>query len=248
MGTCVKTSSITDPTRQTAYGHDTCAASSDASTDLKCAPTADALTDSGTLHVYDDCKATFGGSLSLEGRCLPKCFVAGMPAAANLAQETCSTKDFVCAPCYNPIDGSDTGACSQKPGDKPVEAKPAPFAKCGALKAGDPDLGICVPQALVTDPTQQMALKTAFTGDAGVVDVCPSGQVCAPSIKAMDINACFKHCNSAVGAGACVPTYLVPSSERSALAGMPDVCDAATEICAPCTNPLMNNAATGACD
>lgn len=249
-GTCVKVSSITDPLRKAAYGHDTCTHSTDAASDLKCAPTDAALADAGALGVYGTCKATFGGSLSLEGRCLPKCFVAGMAAAANLAQETCSAKDLVCAPCYNPIDGTDTGACKQAPGDSPKEAKPATFKKCGALKAGDPDTGICVPEALVTDPVQQQALKTAFTGDAGVVDLCAAGQVCAPALKAMDLNACFKHCNSIVGPGACIPIYLVPAGQRSALSSTPDVCDKTTEMCAPCLNPLSTppNQPTGACN
>jgi hypothetical protein len=247
-GKCVKTSSITDPLRKAAYGHDTCAASTDAAMDLKCEPTDSALADAGALGVYDTCKATFGGSLALEGRCLPKCFVAGMPAAANLAQETCKAKDIVCAPCYNPIDGTDTGACSQAAGDKPVEPKPATFKKCGAVKAGAPDTGICVPEALVTDPVQKMALQQAFAGDAGVVDLCDKGQVCAPAIKAMDIDACFKHCTSIAGAGACVPTYLVPPAQRMLLESMPDVCDKTSEMCAPCLDPTKSNQPTGACN
>jgi hypothetical protein len=249
-GSCVKTSSISDPLRKAAYGHDTCAASTDAASDLKCAPTDAALADAGSLGVYEKCTAKLGGTLSLEGRCLPKCFVAGMAAADNLAQETCMTKDFVCAPCYNPIDGSDTGACSQKAGDKPVDPKPAQFKTCGALKAGGTDLGICVPEGLVTDPVQKMALEMAFSGDAGVADLCAAGDICAPSLKAKDIRACFKHCTSAVGAGACVPTYLVPGNERSVLAGSPDTCDKDNEECAPCLNPLSSppNAPTGACN
>jgi hypothetical protein len=249
-GTCMKASSVTDPLRKAAYGHDTCTRSTDAASDLKCVPTDSALADAGALGVYDTCKASFGGSLALEGRCLPKCFVAGMAAAANLAQETCAAKDLVCAPCYNPIDGTDTGACSQAAGDSPKEAKPATFKKCGALKAGDPDTGICVPEALVTDPVQQKALKDAFAGMSGVVNLCDAGQLCAPTLKAMDLSACFKHCNSIVGPGACVPAYLVPSDQRSALESTPDVCDKATEMCAPCLNPLSMppNQPTGACN
>jgi hypothetical protein len=245
-GTCVKASSITDPLRRAAYGRDTC----DAASDLRCEPTDAALADAGTLGVYDKCKATFGGSLSLEGRCLPKCFVAGMPAASNLAQETCNAKDLVCAPCYNPIDGTDTGACSQAAGDKPVDPKPATFKKCGAVKVGAPDTGICVPDALVTDPVQKMALQQAFAGDAGIVDLCDKGQLCAPALKAMDINACFKHCMSIAGPGACVPTYLVPAAQRMLLESMPDVCDKTSEMCAPCLNPLSMpaNQPTGACN
>ncbi|HEX4334814.1 MAG TPA: hypothetical protein VH062_02805 [Polyangiaceae bacterium] len=249
-GACVKTSSISDPLRKVAYGHDTCASSTDAASDLKCEPTADAIADAGTLGVYEKCTAKLGGTLALEGRCLPKCFVAGMAAASNLAQETCMTADFVCAPCYNPIDGTDTGACSQKDGDKPVDPAPAKFKTCGALKAGGTDLGICVPSGLVTDPVQKAALDMAFTGDAGVADLCATGDICAPATKANDINACFKHCKSAVGDGACVPTYLVPANERSVLSSMPDTCDKDNEECAPCLNPLSSpaNQPTGACN
>ncbi len=249
-GTCVKTSSITDPLRKAAYGHDTCTSSTTAASDLKCAPTMNALADAGSLGVFAKCTAKLGGTLSLEGRCLPKCFVAGMPAASNLAQDGCSAEDFVCAPCYNPIDGTDTGACTQNTGDKPVDPKPATFKTCGALKAADKDTGICVPDGLVTDPVQKAALQMAFSGDAGVADLCAKGDICAPALKANDITACFKHCTSIVGPGACVPIYLVPAAQRSALAGMPDVCDKTTEMCAPCLNPLSSpaNQPTGACN
>jgi hypothetical protein len=249
-GTCVKASTISDATLRAAYGHDSCAASSDSASDLKCAPTAGAAADAGAIGTYDTCTATLGIGASLEGRCLPKCFVAGQGAAAQLKQDGCKTADVVCAPCYSPIDGTATGACTQAPNDSPKKPKPATYKKCGALKAGGEDPGVCVPAALVTDPAQLAQLKSAFAGDSGVTDLCDTGELCVPLIKAQNQASCFTKCASIQSLpGACVPSYLVPAAKRTFLTGSVGVAPCkASETCAPCTDPTANNAPTGACD
>jgi hypothetical protein len=254
-GSCVKASSIADKTQRGAYGHDSCAASSDPATDLKCQPTASAMADAGLLGTYEHCISTAGGGTAgdagggLEGRCLPKCFVAGQPASDNLKQDGCKTDDMVCAPCWNPIDGTDTGACSQAPGDQPGP-KPTPFAGCGALKAGAPNPGVCVPAELVKDPTQVTALENAFKGDAGIVTGCATGQLCAPTSKALDQSSCFTHCTSIAGLeGACVPGYLIPADKRTLLTSVVGIAPCkADETCAPCVDPTAGNAPSGACN
>jgi hypothetical protein len=237
VGTCVKESGIADKTLAGAYGHDSCSATDG----LKCAPADGALADAGANGVFDTCSTKIGGGDALEGRCLPKCFVAGNGAAANLKKETCKTDDLVCAPCYNPIDGKSTGACTQNAGDKPTDAAPTPYKKCGA------DLGICVPSALVTDPVQRTALEGAFPGEGGPASGCGADELCAPTLKANDQAACFTHCTSIAGEGACVPTYLVPVGQQSVLNATG--CQVG-ELCAPCLNPLSvpPNQKTGACN
>jgi hypothetical protein len=237
VGKCVKESSISDATQKAAFGYDKCSKTDS----LKCAPDPAQIASAQTNGVYDSCSTALGGGASLEGRCLPKCFVAGVGAAAQLKQETCKTADLVCAPCYNPIDGSDTGACKQKSGDAPKNPAPTPYKKCGD------DQGICVPEGLVTDPTQKAALENAFGGDGGVPSGCAATELCAPIIKAQNQDACFAHCSSVGGSlpGACVPTFLVPSSQRTLLTA--DTCKTG-ELCAPCQDPTQGNKSTGACD
>jgi len=236
VGKCVKESSITDATQKAAFGYDSCSKSAG----LKCAPDPAQLPTAEQNGVYAECTATLGDD-GLEGRCLPKCFVAGVGAAAQLKQDGCQSADLVCAPCYNPIDGTDTGACKQKAGDAPKKPAPTAYKKCGG------DLGICVPASLVTDPVQKSALERAFEG---MSSGCDGTDLCAPVLKAKDQAACFTKCPSVAGlAGACVPEYLVPAAQR-------DLIRSATgcgtgELCAPCQDPTsmpMPNMATGACN
>lgn len=237
VGKCVKESSISDATQKAAFGYDSCKKADS----LKCSPDPAQLATAEQNGVYAECTATLGEGEGLEGRCLPKCFVAGVGAAAQLKQDGCQTADLVCAPCYNPIDGADTGACKQKSGDAPKKAAPTPYKKCGG------DLGICVPASLVTDAAQKAALQKAFEGASSG---CDGTDLCAPVLKAKDQAACFKKCDSiAALPGACVPEYIVPAAQR-------DLIRAATgcgtgELCAPCQDPTsmpMPNMATGACN
>jgi hypothetical protein len=237
VGKCTKESSITDATQRAAFGYDSCSKSAG----LKCAPDAAQLATAEQNGVYATCTATLGEGPGLEGRCLPKCFVAGVGAAAQLKQDGCQNADLVCAPCFNPIDGSDTGACKQKAGDAPAKPAPAPYKKCGS------DLGICVPASLVTDPVQKAALDRAFEGTSSG---CDGTDLCAPIIKAKDQAACFTKCNSVAGlVGACVPEYLVPAAQRDLIRSATGC--ATGELCAPCQDPTSTpepNMATGACN
>ncbi len=75
-----------------------------------------------------------------EGRCL----AAGLPAIAAqsaLPRADCDA-DEKCAPCFDPITGKETGACTTVPCDKPVEPAKS-FSKCCGGK------GSCLPESLV---------------------------------------------------------------------------------------------------
>jgi hypothetical protein len=236
VGECVKPDTVDSGVQRAAFGHDTCSA------DFLCAPTPSALADAGSLGVYAPCRSTLGatGAVDLEGRCLPKCFVEGNPQAGQLKQDGCATADFVCAPCYNPIDGSLTGACSQNPkGDAPKEAAKV-FKACGRVgDAGGPELGLCIPKAVITasGDTRASILKQ---------HECASTDLCVPSLIAQNTKSCFVHCtitdatvSSVAGKeGACVPAFVAFDAAPQAISLLTKETCQTGEVCAPCNNPL----------
>jgi hypothetical protein len=203
--------------------------------------------------------------LSAEGRCISTCIPQVNTQLTTLPKDVCGDGEL-CAPCYNPIDGTDTHACTQGCGDAPANTTPVKFQECGG------GLGVCVPQGLVTDPVQLQALKNVDDPTACTAG-CPSGTpsactgsdssgtyVCAPKTKAQDQSSQFATCtmtsvaailttmkNSAGTLSACVPKYLVPSGKQPLL--LQDGCKTG-EMCAPCYDPTSTptaNMATGAC-
>ncbi|MBM4363194.1 MAG: hypothetical protein FJ104_10975, partial [Deltaproteobacteria bacterium] len=239
LGTCGARPGSSDPAAAS-YGASTCAG------DLVCIPKpADELPDGGATP---SCKAKFG-TIELEGRCLPRCFTSGNPLAAQLTIGDCPTDsgidDVICAPCFNPIDGSSTGACSrQLPDggtDAPVEAAKR-FAECGAWGDGGAKMGLCVPEALVGTATANPDLVPK--------DTCGTGELCAPRSKVVDQGSCFKKCASSLAPEAvCVPTYLVEATPAGAgfsgVLGQSD-CESG-ETCTVCVSPI-DQTSTGACD
>jgi hypothetical protein len=228
---------------------------SDCSGDLLCAPKNPSMVMGLPNGQIPKCTGTYG-SLSLEGRCLPRCLTLGNKAAASLGAGDCPTTlatalgipadEVICAPCFNPIDGTPTGACSQF-GDAPTTTAPAPFPTCGGFDGGAP-LGLCVPQALV----QRVAQDTTLIPQ----DSCQSGNLCAPKNKIQDPNMCFTKCEAAIGgAGVCVATYIVegpnsPGKGFSSFLGQGSPPCPMGETCTPCINPLADGSTptpTGAC-
>jgi hypothetical protein len=208
--------------------------------------------------------------LDAEGRCTSTCMPQVNVQLTALPQTGCGP-DELCAPCYNPIDGTDTHACTAGCGDSIKEASKT-FQKCGGANK---DQGVCVPQKLVTDPVQLKSLK-AVDDPTGCSVGCASGTtsacsgsdsdgpyLCAPLAKARDQSYQFPVCtpsslaallaqpNSKGQRGGCVPVYLVPSAKQALTTPGPgappnDGCQAG-EVCGPCTDPTAGNAATGAC-
>jgi hypothetical protein len=242
IGKCVDAATVTDAKMKAALGHDTCA------TALLCAPPAASAADAGPGGAYSKCTAHLGAAL--EGRCLPKCFLIGNPQVSQLAQETCDV-GMLCAPCYSPLDASDTGACSQKPGDAPTAAAPVAYASCGAFDGG-PKGGLCVPKVLVDASGNASAPSLKQDDCANATDRC------VPTLKAKDTAACFAKCSSGLGGslgaqyepGACVPTYIV--TDVAGAAGLAIVkkgsCTGEGELCAPCADPLHAGMASHACE
>jgi len=258
LGLCVKSMSVSSVAGSASFGHDSCSKSAD----LVCAPApaGDAATTQAenaglyavchTKLVGPDVAASDAGTglPSYEGRCIPKCFTAGNPNASELQHEDCGGADgggpldLVCSPCYNPVDGTPTGACSQKPGDSPKEAKPDAYKTCGVYKVDggdDTPQGICVPQPLVLASGNPAAPNLKPHPDE-----CPPNNFCVPTLKANNLNACFEKCSTGKGStydpGACVPAFVVADVNPGALALFPAGAPCSADfVCAPCVDPLM---------
>jgi hypothetical protein len=203
-------------------------------TDVLCAPKA--LTDPAVKP------KTCTAPGNIEARCLPACLPAIKAQSANLRQVTCATGEL-CAPCYNPLDGTDTGACHIN-GDAPTKPKVV-FAGCCAFNSTN--RGTCVPPELVS-AAQAASLPQ---------DTCATGFLCAPNLKVQSQSNKFPTCQLPAASlactppilnlgcqGGCVPNCIVPASQAGLLSQL--TC-AAGELCAPCTDPL-SGARTGSCD
>jgi hypothetical protein len=172
-----------------------------------------------------------------EGRCLHVSVPKVADQRSLLPQATCAA-DEKCVPCYDPRDGSDSGACrlSCDPGPK----KPAPGNACpyqGKDELLDPRYfpdcstdgtatAHCVPQPLV--PASQQPLLSP----------CGSGGLCAPDVyTSRGGRYIAPSCTSIAGAeGRCMNVAIgMVGAQKDALPQ--DVC-APYERCAPCFDPL----------
>jgi hypothetical protein len=193
------------------------------------------------------------------GACVSVCVPQVIQYLSILPQATCAP-DERCAPCINPLDNSNTGACDvgkHTGGCGPSDASgggsageggvcpytgppiidPTTFPDCTPACAGSH----CVPAALV--PAAQKAQLTACPSSGGATGFC------APdSLTASGGNGLPPSCTSVAGAegrclSVCIP--LVASKEVA----LPQATCAATERCAPCFDPTATDptAATGAC-
>jgi hypothetical protein len=235
-GVCTAKADLSSDPAAASYGHSDCKASSN----LFCAPKPSSQIPDG--GVTPPCHIAFG-TLNLEGRCLPKCFTLSNSNASQLNPGDCPTLagvDLVCAPCYDPVSGTKTGACERN-GDAPVDGKKQ-FAECGAFPAdgGGAKQGLCVPAALVAQTGADPTLVPQ--------DTCGRGELCAPKNKVTNQGSCFQHCSSTLGGpGACVPTYIVEFGAGKGLSGtLGKVTCLDGETCTPCISPL-NTMPTGAC-
>jgi hypothetical protein len=227
------------------FTHDTCAKSAGA-TDLLCAPLPTGDAGAAAEGLYAKCMAQIGPT-AFEGRCLPKCFIEGHPNASTLTPSGCMAGplNLICAPCYNPVDGTATGSCTIAPNDKPKTPAPTPYAKCGGRDGGAP-LGTCVPKtvALASGNPAAPSLKQ---------DDCSSADyVCTPTLKAQNVNACFPKCQSGLTGpglsdGACVPIYVATDVSPSALAFVKQTTCNPGEVCGPCQDLLHPGEPSHAC-
>lgn len=198
-----------------------------------CAP--EVLADSS--YIPPTCTSVAGA----EGRCLSTCVGMVADQADLLPQDTCPDGQL-CAPCYDPRGGADTGACTLN-GDMPTQDPIIFDTECCATT------GLCVPSSAVPEKFSALLVQ----------DNCGSegaDWVCAPKVKLNDINAKFQSCTPTVlgipgmpGTGACIPDCIAEDQKMQGLNALgisQSDCPAGWQ-CAPCTNPL-DMTSTGACD
>lgn len=129
----------------------------------KCVP--DALIETGGLFTPPSCDSVGG----FEGRCLSTCLPDVAAQIDLLPSEGCAASER-CVPCFDPISGDDTGACTLSCDAGPVEPAQT-FPKCCAEKGG----GTCIPAATVGAESAAQLDAEECEEDLG-----QPGSVCVP--------------------------------------------------------------------
>jgi hypothetical protein len=176
-----------------------------------------------------------------EGRCISTCIPKVNGLMDVLPKADCG-QDEVCAPCYNPNDGTPTGACSQGCDTGPTQSA-YKFKTCQGTT------GVCAPTSVI--PPVLMTQLVQFE--------CAAGEVCAPVAKTQNLKYNFPACQPSNGfvallagvgpngqTGGCVPQWLADANPIEGVFMAQDTC-LAGEKCAPCNNPLRGGVPTGAC-
>jgi hypothetical protein len=192
--------------------------------------------------------ATCSSLVGAEGRCLSTCIpeVKAQNGAVGLPQDICLANE-VCVPCYNPQDGSSTGACEQSCDTGPVEPPTLLPACCGGN-------GTCVPEAAV--PSEQLS----NLGDYGCDAAAGAQFVCAPNVFVDDPSFSPTYCDDLpflltlllpgwAQEGRCLPDCL-PALDDAAVDLEEGACGPGF-LCAPCYQPgglFSGPEPTGACD
>jgi hypothetical protein len=169
------------------------------------------------------------GYANAEGRCLPNCLPEVAAQSSKLLTAGCDTSAS-CVPCYDPVSGGDTGACTA-PGDPGPKEPPRTFPTCCD------GIGRCVPNPLV-DPTDRSRLSA---------DKCdsPSGNVCVPTSWLADDFTTPTQCRAPGNVeGRCLAACLPQVAGRAS--DLRQTSCANHELCVPCYDPLTG-AATDAC-
>lgn len=202
------------------------------------------------------CKAFNGTS----GACISVCVPEVQQYLSILTQGTCASNER-CAPCINPLDNTNTGACDigkstgacgggdAAPGASdggggvvcpytgPPEIDPTMFPACSPACAG----AHCVPAALVP-ASEQSQLATCPSGDAGTGYCVPDPFIASGG------EGLPPTCTSIAGAeGRCLSTCIPMVAGEAQV--LPRATCASNEVCAPCFNPVASDpsAPTGAC-
>ena len=168
---------------------------------------------------------------NVEGRCAPVCAAAVFTQKDYLPAANCPA-NHLCAPCFDPRTGTDSGACRQGCGDAPVEPAVTWPTCCSGR-------GLCVPEATVP------ANARAGFG----TESCPQTNgrwLCGPIEKVKDVTFKYPTCQTLVsGAGACVAACIVDQTAEGRLLTRRD-CAKADDKCVPCNDPTTGMP-TGAC-
>ena len=179
----------------------------------------------GGQYLPKTCKAIAGS----EGRCLNVNIPQIDSQKAQLTRDTCDASEL-CAPCFNPIDGKETGACKSVSCDAPKQPAKG-FTPCctsqGASRAK------CVPTTIVP-ASQQGNLDTDNGTCVKGAELCVPNEMLQPNFKGPACAGSTFLTGSY--AGVCLSDCLSFSfiqklgiSRGNCMSGFK---------CAPCTNPL----------
>ncbi len=209
----------------------------DCDASAKCVP--DALIETGGLFTPPTCTSVAGA----EGRCTSVCLPDVAAQAELLPQDVCAASER-CVPCYDPFDGTETGACRLSCDGGPTEP-PKTFAKCCAEKGG----GTCLPVALVGE-----ASAAQLDDEECVKDLGEEGSVCVPDAiyaahaqgQLYQPEPCetgfFVQLAGASEEGGCLPEC-IPEVDDAPFVGQEDCAEGFA--CVPCVD--QNGEVTGAC-
>ena len=179
----------------------------------------------GGQYLPKTCRAVAGA----EGRCLNKNIEQIKAQAAQLTQDSCDANEL-CAPCFSPLDATDTGACKSVSCDAPKEPAKS-FTGCclsqGMARAK------CVPKTMV--PTAQAGNLDDDDGTCQKgAELCVPNEMLQPNFKGPACTGSTFITGSYTGVclSSCLHFGFIQSlgiSTGSCQKGFK---------CAPCTNPL----------
>lgn len=227
LSSCVPTEAVQSDDRPN-LGVDSCK-----SANHLCLPDGMALDPTG--FIPPTCRSWGGG----EGRCLPECLPQVSLNAASLTQDVCADQNL-CSPCYDPMTGAQTSACTTAGDTPPPKETAYRFPTC--CNVGGRVRGTCLPSDLLNRMVGGQATGTLLQSDCQ-----QSGFLCAPNEKIANPGYHFPVCTAeglfSGSPGACVPSCMV-SSSRAALLTQTAACQTG-ELCAPCN---LLGSSTGACE
>ena len=179
----------------------------------------------GGQYLPPTCKALAGA----EGRCLNKNIPQVDAQKAQLAQDTCDASEL-CTPCFNPIDGKATGACSTVSCDAPKQPAKAFTACCNSQGSSRAK---CVPTSIVPTTEQSNLDDDNGTCQKGA-ELCVPNEMLQPNFKgpACTGSTFLTGSYDGVCLSDCLSFSFIQSlgiSRGSCTSGFK---------CAPCTNPL----------
>jgi hypothetical protein len=170
--------------------------------------------------------------IDAEGRCLPSCLPVVRARAKQLAQNDCPEGDL-CVPCFDPILGEPSGACS-------LGGDPGPHEPPSLLSACCDGQGRCTPQVFVPESTLGQFDRGTCSDGEDMLCVAPVAALVAPDTFRPE------SCSDPVlqAEGRCLPECLPQVSAQEGRLRRADCADG--NRCVPCFDPV-NGTPTGAC-
>ena len=212
----------------------------------QCIASADVAADRRALYARDACQdavalcqpralqdttflpRTCGSVLQAEGRCLPDCLATLAVQTERLPRDVCADHEL-CAPCFDPVTGTATGACALG-ADLGPRRLPRTFTTCcGSLGSAR---GLCVPQSYVP---KGISVPQQECSDA-TLSCVPREWVSDPAAKPTQCTDDLR------GSGVCVPQCI--ATAIGGLITSQFSCNAGDQ-CYPCQ--IIGGQATGLC-